>query len=180
MKTTLIGLAAAVCAILGLAGCGSGATTTANSTTVTKAPTPTADLPQLKVSFEVLNQQLTNALGAASASTAFQAQTLSNAKAAVFASRDAYLGSLGRHAGANRFVRRWFNLGERQRLRLVDEGKLGVCGTKDGRGVPLQPIADKCLVDAAEVNIVLEIAQLHRVPRLGRANNPSTRRRGPG
>jgi hypothetical protein len=44
----------------------------------------------LKVSFEVLNHQLTDALGAATATNLFQAQTLTNARAAVFAARDAY------------------------------------------------------------------------------------------
>jgi len=35
-----------------------------------------------------------------------------------------------------------------------------VCGAKDGRGVALQPVANQGLVDAAEVDCVLEVAQL--------------------
>jgi hypothetical protein len=93
VRNALIGLAAAGCAILGLAGCGAaGGTTTANTSTATKAPTPspTADLPQLKVDFEVLDHQEHDALTSATATNMFQAQTLTNARAAVFAARDAY------------------------------------------------------------------------------------------
>jgi hypothetical protein len=44
MRTGLIGLAAAGCAILGMAGCGSQAASVQPSTSAATAPTPTADL----------------------------------------------------------------------------------------------------------------------------------------
>jgi hypothetical protein len=68
MRTTLIGLAAAGCAILGLAGCGSASPITTNTTTAatsTAAASATPDVAQLAAAFAALNATANAALTAA-------------------------------------------------------------------------------------------------------------------
>lgn len=88
-----MGPAAAGCAIIGLAGCGSaGAPSAHTSAATTTAPTRApVDLPQLRVDFEVLNHQEHDDLTNATATNMFQAQTLENATQALRVARDGYL-----------------------------------------------------------------------------------------
>jgi predicted small lipoprotein YifL len=87
IRSILVGATALVV----LAGCGAGGPATAPTATTAPRPSPTADLPQLKVDFEVLNHQEHDDLTSATATNMFQAQTLESATEALRIARDAYL-----------------------------------------------------------------------------------------
>jgi hypothetical protein len=94
MRTGLIGLVAAGCAILGMAGCGSTSPTTTNTTTTaaaTSAPAnATPDVAQLATAFAALNTTANSALSASSAQLQ-TATTVDQAKPLVGAALNAYL-----------------------------------------------------------------------------------------